>query len=160
MVAVRRGLYVRWSRDPARDLAGMSSTDDLSGVDLPGLSASPLDIEDWWGEKPPHVWVARRPYDYSHLPRVKDSRTRPGGPPALGLLMEPAGARGALVTGGLLIAATIAAGFTLHTRRTPSPSPCRRRTATSQTRQPWTRPPDQRPGDGRSHRPGRPDTAA
>lgn len=40
------------------------------------------------------------------------------GPPALGLLMELAGARGALVTGGLLIAGAIGAGFLLHRRRT------------------------------------------
>ncbi|MFE9021080.1 MFS transporter [Streptomyces sp. NPDC007808] len=45
-----------------------------------------------------------------------------GGPPALGLLMELAGARGALVTGGLIIAATIAAGLTLRARRTPTPT--------------------------------------
>ena len=44
-----------------------------------------------------------------------------GGPPALGLLMELAGARGALVTGGLIIAATIGAGFALRSRRTPTP---------------------------------------
>lgn len=44
-----------------------------------------------------------------------------GGPPALGLLMELAGARGALVTGGLMIASAIGAGFVLHTRRTPAP---------------------------------------
>ncbi|MEU7281117.1 MFS transporter [Streptomyces sp. NPDC045431] len=42
-------------------------------------------------------------------------------PPALGLLMELAGARGALVTGGLLITAAIAAGHFLHRRRTPTP---------------------------------------
>ncbi|MBT2365556.1 MFS transporter [Streptomyces sp. ISL-10] len=40
------------------------------------------------------------------------------GPPALGLLMELAGARGALVSGGLLIAGAIGAGFVLHRRRT------------------------------------------
>ncbi|MFF7266418.1 MFS transporter [Streptomyces sp. NPDC008159] len=40
------------------------------------------------------------------------------GPPLLGLLMELAGARGALVTGGLLIAATITAGFALRRRAT------------------------------------------
>ncbi|MGW0703521.1 MFS transporter [Streptomyces sp. NPDC002867] len=40
------------------------------------------------------------------------------GPPALGLLMELAGARGALVTGGLLIAGAIGAGRLLHRRRT------------------------------------------
>lgn len=40
------------------------------------------------------------------------------GPPALGLLMELAGARGALVTGGLLIAGAIGAGCLMHRRRT------------------------------------------
>lgn len=44
-----------------------------------------------------------------------------GGPPALGLLMELAGPRGALITGGLIIAASITAGHLLHTRRTPTP---------------------------------------
>ncbi|MGW0614721.1 MFS transporter [Streptomyces sp. NPDC002788] len=42
-----------------------------------------------------------------------------GGPPALGLLMELAGARGALVTGGLLIAGSIGAGHLLRQRRAP-----------------------------------------
>ncbi|MGW3096322.1 MFS transporter [Streptomyces sp. NPDC001102] len=46
-----------------------------------------------------------------------------GGPPALGLLMELSGARGALVTGGLITAGAIAAALTLHTRRTLSPVP-------------------------------------
>lgn len=77
LVAARRGLYVRWSLGPEQDLAEMSSTDGLTGVALPGLSASPLDIEDWWGDRPTHVWVARRLYDYSHLPRVRDPRTCP-----------------------------------------------------------------------------------
>ncbi|MEE1754689.1 MFS transporter [Streptomyces sp. SP18CS02] len=44
-----------------------------------------------------------------------------GGPPLLGLLMELAGARGALVTGGLLIAGAIGAGFLLRDRRTTAP---------------------------------------
>ncbi|WP_251075994.1 MFS transporter [Streptomyces sp. ISL-12] len=48
-----------------------------------------------------------------------------GGPPALGLLMELAGARGALVTGGLLIAAAIGAGHLLHRRRVPVTVPVR-----------------------------------
>lgn len=39
------------------------------------------------------------------------------GPPALGLLMELAGARGALVVGGLIIAGSIGAGFLLRGRR-------------------------------------------
>ncbi|MEW2076181.1 MFS transporter [Streptomyces sp. NPDC012403] len=51
-----------------------------------------------------------------------------GGPPALGLLMELAGPRGALITGGLIIAASIAAGHLLHTRRTQAPVILRRAT--------------------------------
>ncbi|GGM15393.1 MFS transporter [Streptomyces fumigatiscleroticus] len=46
-----------------------------------------------------------------------------GGPPALGLLMELAGARGALVTGGLLIAGAIGAGHLLRGRRRPATAP-------------------------------------
>ncbi|MDO0911009.1 MFS transporter [Streptomyces sp. DT2A-34] len=46
-----------------------------------------------------------------------------GGPPALGLLMELAGARGALVAGGLIIAGAIGAGLVLRARRTPAPVP-------------------------------------
>ncbi|MDX3525291.1 MFS transporter [Streptomyces sp. ID05-39B] len=42
-----------------------------------------------------------------------------GGPPALGLLMELAGPRGALVAGGLVVATTIAAGHVLRGRRRP-----------------------------------------
>ncbi|WP_424871771.1 MFS transporter [Streptomyces sp. SAI-229] len=45
-----------------------------------------------------------------------------GGPPALGLLMELAGPRGALITGGLIIAASIGAGHLLHTHRTRPPA--------------------------------------
>ncbi len=44
-----------------------------------------------------------------------------GGPPALGLVMQLAGARGALVTGGLVIAGAIGAGFLLRERRTTAP---------------------------------------
>ncbi|MGA5901118.1 MFS transporter [Streptomyces venetus] len=44
-----------------------------------------------------------------------------GGPPALGLLMELAGARGALVIGGLLIAGAVGAGHLLRRRRSTRP---------------------------------------
>ncbi|MGW0838961.1 MFS transporter [Streptomyces sp. NPDC002787] len=44
-----------------------------------------------------------------------------GGPPLLGLLMELAGARGALVTGGLVIAGAIGAGLVLRGRRATPP---------------------------------------
>ncbi|MEU4040101.1 DUF6098 family protein [Streptomyces collinus] len=77
LVTSRRGLYVRWSLGPARDLPQARSTDDLTGLRLPGLSASSLDIEAWWGGRPATIWVARRLYDYCHLPRLKDPRTRP-----------------------------------------------------------------------------------
>ncbi|WP_437032503.1 MFS transporter [Streptomyces sp. enrichment culture] len=46
-----------------------------------------------------------------------------GGPPALGLLMELAGPRGALITGGLIIAGCIGAGHLLRGRRTSAPAP-------------------------------------
>ena len=70
-------LYVRWSRGPEVDLARSSSTDDLTGLALPGLSANPLDMEEWWQGRPARLWVARRLYDYSYLPHDKG----PGGPP-------------------------------------------------------------------------------
>ncbi|GAA3998882.1 DUF6098 family protein [Streptomyces sp. NBC_01352] len=71
LVERHHGLYVRWSRGPEADLADASSTDDLTGVRMSGLSANPLDVEDWWDDRPVAVWVARRLYDYSHLPHEK-----------------------------------------------------------------------------------------
>ncbi|MFZ4191488.1 MFS transporter [Streptomyces pseudogriseolus] len=44
-----------------------------------------------------------------------------GGPPALGLLMELAGPRSALITGGAVIAGSLAAGHLLHRRRVTTP---------------------------------------
>lgn len=77
LLANRRGLYVRWSVGPQADLPEPSSRDELTGVELPGLSATPMDAEDWWGERPLRTWTARRLYDYSHLPRVRDRRVKP-----------------------------------------------------------------------------------
>jgi hypothetical protein len=77
MVEHHQGLYVRWSRGPRIDLAASSSTDDLTGVPLPGLSANALDVEEWWEDRPVEVWVARRLYDYSHLPHEKGHGVRP-----------------------------------------------------------------------------------
>lgn len=76
LLAGRRGLYVRWSMGPHADL-GKASRDALTGIELPGLSANPLDVEDWWGDRPLRTWAARRLYDYSHLPQVRDSRVKP-----------------------------------------------------------------------------------
>ncbi|MFE0454310.1 DUF6098 family protein [Streptomyces sp. NPDC058914] len=72
-----RALYVRWSRGPEVDLGSVSSRDDLTGVRMPGLSANPLDVEDWWGDRSRTLWVARRLYDYAHLPHEKGPCVRP-----------------------------------------------------------------------------------
>lgn len=69
-------LYVRWSRGPEADAAGTSG-DDLTGVALPGLSANPLAVEPWWGDRPLRLWIARRLYDYSHLRHEKGPGVRP-----------------------------------------------------------------------------------
>ncbi|RCW44654.1 hypothetical protein DFQ14_104243 [Halopolyspora algeriensis] len=63
-----RDLYVRWSRGPSVD-TGSTSRDALTGVELPGLSANPLRVESWWGDRSLRLWVARRLYDYEHLRR-------------------------------------------------------------------------------------------
>ncbi|WP_405613073.1 DUF6098 family protein [Streptomyces sp. NBC_00076] len=70
-------LYVRWSRGPVADEESAASRDGLTGVRMPGLSANPLDVESWWEDRPVEVWVARRLYDYSHLPREKGAGVRP-----------------------------------------------------------------------------------
>ncbi|GAA3506250.1 hypothetical protein GCM10019016_133650 [Streptomyces prasinosporus] len=72
-----RGLYVRWSRGPETDLPAVTSTDELTGVSMPGLSANPLDVERWWRDRPVELWVARRLHDYAHLPRDKGPGVRP-----------------------------------------------------------------------------------
>ncbi|MFJ5135978.1 DUF6098 family protein [Streptomyces sp. NPDC088707] len=77
LIAGRTGVYVRWSLGPAADLPSVSSRDDLTGIAMPGLSASALDVEPWWGERPLRLWIARRLYDYAHLPAAKDRRVRP-----------------------------------------------------------------------------------
>ncbi|WP_245777938.1 DUF6098 family protein [Lentzea xinjiangensis] len=59
-------VYVRWSKGPEAD-AATTSNDSLTGVKLPGLSASPLRVEPWWGDRSRELWVARRLFDYRHL---------------------------------------------------------------------------------------------
>ncbi|QGV81832.1 DUF6098 family protein [Streptomyces ficellus] len=77
-LVVRRGpLYVRWSRGPARDLGRTRSVDELTGIPMPGLSANPLEVEEWWGDRSLRLWVARRLYDYCHLRRDRDGDVRP-----------------------------------------------------------------------------------
>ncbi|MEU7059495.1 DUF6098 family protein [Streptomyces sp. NPDC046197] len=77
LVERHRGLYVRWSHGPGTDLGTTSSTDELTGVPMPGLSANPLDVEEWWEDRSVELWVARRLYDYAHLPHEKGPGVRP-----------------------------------------------------------------------------------
>jgi hypothetical protein len=70
-------LYVRWSHGPGTDLDAQGSRDELTGIRMPGLSANPLGVEAWWEDRPVELWVARRLYDYSHLPRQKGPDVRP-----------------------------------------------------------------------------------
>jgi Family of unknown function (DUF6098) len=69
-------LFVRWSRGPDADATGHSA-DDLTGEPLPGLSANPLAVEPWWGDRPLRLWIARRLFDYSHLKHDKGPGVRP-----------------------------------------------------------------------------------
>ncbi len=87
LVDERNDLYVRWSAGPDADRSGRSR-DELTGVELPGLSASALAVEAWWGSRPRRLWVARRLYDYRHLgerrpdarPWILSGRERGRGP--------------------------------------------------------------------------------
>jgi hypothetical protein len=72
----RPRLFLRWSRGPEADSAGTSS-DDLTGTPLPGLSANPLAVEPWWGDRPLRLWIARRLHDYCHLEHDKGPAVRP-----------------------------------------------------------------------------------
>lgn len=76
LVGDRRDVYLRWSRGPQYD-SEAASRDQLTGVPLPGLSANPLAVEDWWSGRSPRLWVARRLYDYRHLEHKRGPDTRP-----------------------------------------------------------------------------------
>jgi hypothetical protein len=69
-------LYIRWSRGPDWD-ADHTSSDELTGVELPGLSANALKVEPWWNNRPVELWLARRLYDYRHLREQRGPGTRP-----------------------------------------------------------------------------------
>jgi hypothetical protein len=75
--AESRDLYVRWSHGPDTDGDGMSCRDGLTGVPLPGLSANPLRVEPWWGDRSLRLWLARRLYDYRHLRDLRGPGVRP-----------------------------------------------------------------------------------
>jgi hypothetical protein len=72
----RDDLFVRWSAGPDAD-QDTTSCDELTGVELPGLSANPLAVEEWWGDRSLRLWVARRLYDYRHLRELRGPQVRP-----------------------------------------------------------------------------------
>jgi hypothetical protein len=73
----RDDLYVRWTDDPQGDRQRGGSIDELTGVEMPGLSANPLKVEPWWEDRPRHLWMARRLYDYRHLREQRGPEVRP-----------------------------------------------------------------------------------
>jgi threonine/homoserine efflux transporter RhtA len=65
LVTEREHLYVRYSQGPAHDGDGPSH-DYEAGVDMPGLSVTPIAPEPWW-PRPAEEWVARRLCKYEEL---------------------------------------------------------------------------------------------
>jgi hypothetical protein len=72
---IRRGtpFYVRHSRGYETDLAARS-VDGESGLELPGLSANPMNPEPWW-TRPWQDWVARQICQYRHLSKEDGAQT-------------------------------------------------------------------------------------
>lgn len=68
-------MFVRFSKGPEDD-HGRRSTDYESGLDLPGLSVSPLQPESWW-TRPMQEWLARQLCKYVHLRDEADDERRP-----------------------------------------------------------------------------------
>jgi Family of unknown function (DUF6098) len=75
--ADERALYVRWTSDVHRDERTQVSRDELTGIELPGLSVNSLAVEPWWGDRELATWLARRLYDYRHLQEIRGPGTRP-----------------------------------------------------------------------------------
>ncbi|CAL9381126.1 hypothetical protein SUDANB121_01069 [Nocardiopsis dassonvillei] len=65
LVSDPRPLYLRYSEGPERD-ASVVSKDYESGLELPGLSVTPLTPEPWW-TRPLEDWLARQVRKYASL---------------------------------------------------------------------------------------------
>jgi hypothetical protein len=65
VVAREPAVFVRYSHGPDRDAEG-ASRDYEAGVDLPGLSVTPVTPEPWW-TRPAVDWIARRVCKYMDL---------------------------------------------------------------------------------------------
>ena len=72
---VQPELFLRFSRGPEED-RGTHSRDYESGLQLPGLSVSPLQPEAWW-TRPVVEWLARQLCSYVHLRDEADDDRRP-----------------------------------------------------------------------------------
>lgn len=53
------GIFLRYSAGPGADAADCRSFDRESGIDMPGLTVTPLSPEKWWSRSP-EEWIARR----------------------------------------------------------------------------------------------------
>lgn len=65
-VQAHPGVLLRYSKGPQRDAEGGPSRDYEAEVELPGLSATTLEPEEWW-PRPDRDWVARRVCKYAEL---------------------------------------------------------------------------------------------
>lgn len=63
-------VYVRHSKGYQVD-ASSRSVDGESGLELPGLSANPMNPEPWWS-RPWEDWIARQVCQYRHLSEGDD----------------------------------------------------------------------------------------
>jgi len=66
------GVHVRFSEGPDAD-RDRGSIDTESGLELPGLSVNPLELEQWW-TRPRRDWLARQLCQYRHLSEKNPKR--------------------------------------------------------------------------------------
>lgn len=71
LVTATPHLMLRYSRGPSHDVDGSGSRDYEAGVDMPGISVTPLAPESWW-PRPAVDWVARRVCKYLELGEDSD----------------------------------------------------------------------------------------
>lgn len=70
LVRCRPGLYLRQSQGPEADMDREGSLDYESGTEMPGLSVTNIDPEQWW-PRPAIDWIARRVCKYADLSELE-----------------------------------------------------------------------------------------